>query len=183
MVVCIRYSWEPLEAAHLFILTILAGLSPSGGAGYIIIILPKSNLPTRITTDQHYLHNCHLYRQSDHGFNTQCPVECQRRCWREYSRVITEGVFWIVKLWRPRHFIRLCTWQGGELIPCVYTLFHLEIDRDVSSWYRIIMGATSVFSHVFKKESLDWRTNDVFCSVYASMRWVTSQSFLRWDKV
>ena len=47
----------------------------------------------------------------------------------------------------------------------------------------VIARVTSVFSHTFKKESRDWRTNDAFGSVYPSTRWVTSWSFTRWDKV
>ena len=39
----------------------------------------------------------------------------------------------------------------------------------------VIAGVTSVFSHAFKKESWDWRTDYAFDSVYPTTRWVTSR--------
>lgn len=73
------------------------------------------------------------------------------------------------------------------LSAALYTLSHLENDRDVRAWYRIrrLLSHTNfcIFTRAHKWIS-DRHTKDAFCSViHPLMRRVTSLSFSRWDEV
>ena len=66
--------------------------------------------------------------------------------------------------------------EGGNQQKSLYFVSPRERpwrQRVVQNNTLVIARVTSVFSHTFKKESRDWHTNDAFCNVYHSTRWVT----------